>query len=208
MKSNLDFLVKDESRFKPMLREKLFVSIYVILILATYFLCVTLIDIRRDDDLTAGYFYFETFLLFAVALFSSVLTYRLLTPAKNIGNLAKLFSVSLLAYLGSLLYRIPKSDMLSQFYLETDMSRGGCGVLITIFSLSSFFVLYHFVLKNGYVFKKALFSLSLACATCSIGAISMQVICEHESVAHVLVYHAPPFIALGLIFFIWQKRTS
>lgn len=171
----------------------------------TYFICVNFIDVRRDDDLSSSYYFFESLVLVSLSFSSSLVAYRLLTPGKKVSNLKRILFISLGLYLASLFYRMPTTGVANQFLLESDISRGGCGVLIGIFSLASFGALYSIVLRKGYVFKKGLFSFSLACATCSIGTISMQVICEHESVAHVLVYHAPPFVALGLIFYLWQR---
>lgn len=208
MKSDINFLSQNQKSFSPILRERIFVSLYALVAIISYIVCLSYVDVRRDDDLSSAYYLFESILLIGLTISSSILSYRLLSPGKNTSTLKKVFFISLGFYFTSLFVRIPKSSLANQFLLESDISRGGCGVIISILSLGVFVGLYNIFLKKGLIFKKGFFSFTLACATCSLGTLLMQVICEHESVAHVLVYHTPPFLAFGLIFYCWQKLKA
>lgn len=192
-------LSEEEVHIDPILSEKQFMSLYLVVSLALITLGVVILPLRAslDHKLASIHYYIESFSWMMIGLSGASLSYRNLVPGQLVKKILLLNISFVLLLIFSILLRLDYQNLSSHLVRESDLLRGYCGPIILIMGSVAFYFLKT-KLEKGFYNNKMSLCYSLGCALGAIGSLTMQYICIHENSAHILLWHLPPLMLLAL----------
>lgn len=200
MNNIIENLVEGHKKIKPIMPLKVYLALYVVSCLCLFILTVLVLPTRENlhNQLEYFHYYFETIIWFSVGLLGAITAYKLMIPGQKFAHYYRALIFLVLALFVSLLTRVSYASLGHDFFTELDIYRGYCGPIIFLLGTALFFCMSK-AFKKGYALYPKQLYFTIACSVGSIGSISMQYICAHETAVHALLWHCPPFVALAFL---------
>jgi hypothetical protein len=143
------------------------------------------------SDLNQPMFWVESAFWIMASIASAVCAYQSSFPVWP-KNQAKAFALGLIAAL--FLYTLTKSGAES-FSGEVGLERGGCGIFIFLFGALSAVWMVSIIRKAAPTHLAETGAWAAASTGC-LGATFMHMVCPHENIAHLLMWHLTPVVLL------------
>lgn len=194
MKNNnlIDSLAKDLTPWKKMDSLQLFsvkwLGFSFLLFSINYFWMPLRIDL--PEMMKHDFFHVENIFWVILAITSSIALYKSSFPDNTDKKYSYIAYLSM-AVLFALAFRGDTQPLSELIPLEFELWRGGCGLIISFFTVLQTPVLGHWARKGAPV-NPGMTGMWAALSASSVGCLLMQFICTHHTSAHLVLWHFIP----------------